>query len=171
MLNPDMYTWLETLTGFEPFQECISLSDRPLEEAYDVELALRFIVFARIANSADLAKGVGDVGDFLTERMKIIAAEENFPRKQYEVGFKRTFQVLYDLVGANAFKRYSTKKKRHEGGFLLSQYEVVALGIAYNLASLPDEDKIRLAFRIFGMTRNILIGLGQALRQPAGCRI
>ena len=46
MLNPDMYTWLETLTGFEPFQECISLSDRPLEEAYDVELALQFIVFA-----------------------------------------------------------------------------------------------------------------------------
>ena len=106
-------------------------------------LNLRYNSLCSRINSADLAKGVGDVGDFLTERMKIIAAEENFPRKQYEVGFKRTFQVLYDLVGANAFKRYSTKKKRHEGGFLLSQYEVVALGIAYNLASLPDEDKIR----------------------------
>jgi Protein of unknown function DUF262 len=153
MLNPDMYTWLKKLTRFDAFQECISLSDRPLEEAYDVELALRFIVFSRISN-LDLAKGVGDVGDFLTERMKIIAADDKFPRNQYESDFERTFQILYDLVGANAFKRYSTKKSRHEGGFLLSQYEVVALGIAYNLARLPSDDEITVRIQDIWKDKN-----------------
>jgi hypothetical protein len=142
MLNMDLFNWLKTLSSYEPFQECISLSDRPLEEAYDVELALRFIVFSHISN-AELAKGVGDVGNFLTERMKELATQPKFPRKQYEAEFKKTFDILYEVVGSDAFKRYSMKKKRHEGGFLLSQYEVVALGIAHNLSRLPTEAQIK----------------------------
>jgi hypothetical protein len=142
MLNPDMYTWLKSLTAYEPFQECIALSDRPLDEAYDVELALRFIVLSRISDS-DLVKGVGDVGDFLTERMSGLARVARFPRTRYEADFKRTFDVLERVVGADAFKRFSTKKRRHEGGFLLSQYEVVAFGVVHNLTRLPSDASIK----------------------------
>jgi hypothetical protein len=153
MLNPEMYTWLKKLAAYESFQECIALSDRPLDEAYDVELALRFIVFSRISDS-DLSKGVGDVGDFLTERMKELATQPRFPRTRYEADFKKTFDVLYKVVGADAFKRYSTKKHRHEGGFLLSQYEVVALGIAHNLSQLPTEAEIKTRIQKIWGDRN-----------------
>ena len=153
MLNLEMYTWLKQLSTYEPFQECISLSDRPLEEAYDVELALRFIVFSHISD-AELSKGVGDVGDFLTERMKTIATQAKFPRKKFEADFKKTFDVIYNVVGSDAFKRYSTKKKRHEGGFLLSQYEVVALGIAHNLSQLPTESEIKSRIQKIWLDKN-----------------
>jgi len=141
MLNREMYAWLRDLAAFEPFQECISLSDRPLEEAYDIELVLRFIIFSQI--SLPQLKEVGDVGVYLTDEMMKLANRRRLPKKQLTDIFKETFTILNDTVGSNAFKRYNSKKKRHEGGFLLSQYEVVALGIASNLEDLPSEEKIK----------------------------
>src|SRR6185437_15851057 len=45
MLNPKLYTWLRGLADFEPFKSCIALSESALQEAYDVELVLRFVIF------------------------------------------------------------------------------------------------------------------------------
>jgi hypothetical protein len=78
-------------------------------------------------------KTVGDVGVFLTERMMELARDKNFAYKLNERVFKETFDVLAATIGESAFKRYNTQKKRHEGGFLLSQFEVVGLGVAYNI--------------------------------------
>ena len=142
MLNEKMFRWLKELSSYEPFQECIALSDSAIDEAYDIELALRFIVFSHMTDTG-LEKGVGDVGNFLTEQMRVIASHSKFPQKKYENEFKQTFDVLSAAVGSDAFKRFSLVKKRHEGGFLLSQYEVVAFGIAFNLSNLPTEAQIQ----------------------------
>ena len=48
MINSDLYSWLRELADFLPFRNCIALSDRPIEESYDLELALRFLVFVRM---------------------------------------------------------------------------------------------------------------------------
>jgi len=42
MINKDFYDWIKLLASYDKFQECISLSDRPLSESYDLELVLRF---------------------------------------------------------------------------------------------------------------------------------
>ncbi len=152
MQNHDMYTWIKKLSTYEPFQECISLSDRPLEEAYDVELVLRFIIFSRLEDK--LLKGVGDVGVFLTDEMTKIAMQKKFPQRAVETSFNKTFALLNNTVGSNAFKRYNTQKKRHEGGFLLSQYEVVALGIAHNLSRLPTSSEISSRIQKIWQDRN-----------------
>jgi hypothetical protein len=131
MLNRDLYFWLKDLAGYEPFTDCVALSERPVEEAYDIELVLRFVLFSRIP-IADL-KLVGDVGIFLTERMREVATDSNFDRKLYERSFRQTFDTLSRTVASDAFKRFNKKKRKHEGGVLLSQYEVVALGLGYNI--------------------------------------
>lgn len=140
MLNANLYKWIRKLADYKPFIECTSLSDRPLEEAYDVELVLRFLVFYDIS-IAEL-KQIGDVGVFLTNRMRRIAEDKNYSRETHENAFKKAFDVLQETIGDNAFKRYSFSKKRHEGGFLLSQYELVAMGIGHNLSGLPPKNKI-----------------------------
>ncbi len=140
MLNRDLYFWLRGLADYEPFKTCVALSDRPVEEAYDLELVLRFVLFSRIGVH-DL-KSVGDVGIFLTERMRQVATDPKFDRKLYENSFRKTFETLDSSVGSDAFKRFNAKKKRHEGGFLLSQYEVVALGLGYNIDNPVAGDKI-----------------------------
>lgn len=140
MLNRDLYFWLRELANHQAFTDCVALSERPVEEAYDIELVLRFVLFSRIP-VAEL-KEVGDVGVFLTDRMREVAANSNFDRALYEKSFKETFETLSRCVGSDAFKRFNKKKGRHEGGFLLSQYEVVALGLGYNISNAVDRKEI-----------------------------
>ncbi|KQV84556.1 DUF262 domain-containing protein [Rhizobacter sp. Root1221] len=132
MVNKSFFEWLKDLPRFDPFIEATALSDRPLEEAYDVELALRFVLLAQIPEE-DI-RSIGDVGAFLTDRMSDVAQDKKFRRAGAKQLFEDTFSVLNDALEDASFKRYNAKKKKHEGGFLLSMFEVVALGVAYNLA-------------------------------------
>jgi len=140
MVNAEFYRRLRDLASYEPFQECISLSDRPLVEQYDMELALRFLVFARI--SEDELAGLGDVGVFITKRMVDLARSEAFDFESYERDFKRVFDLLVRTTGMNSFRKYSDERERFMGGFVLSPYEVVALGLGYDTDSMPDDDEM-----------------------------
>lgn len=131
MINKDFYKWMLELSRFEPFQECVALSDRPLSEAYDLELILRFLIFALI-DEDDLAE-LKDVGVFVTEKMNEMASDPAFDFGMWRSLFESTFTKLRDEAGENAFKRYHVGKQKFLGGFLLSQFEVVAYGVAWNL--------------------------------------
>lgn len=131
MLNKDFYTWVQNLATYEPFQECIALSDRPLSESYDVELVLRFLIFTLI-EEAEL-RSLGDVGIFVTDKMREFAISPSFSKTTWEKLFKDTFDKLSEDLSESSFKRYSAEKKKFMGGFLLSQFEVVAFGVAYNI--------------------------------------
>lgn len=140
MYNKEMFKWLKELSQDENFKECTALSDRPLQEQYDMELVLRFVIFRNLKEES--MKGIGYVGNFLTEKMVEIATKkiENFNFEQEENAFRVTFEILNRHVGSNSFHRYSPEKQKFLGGFLLSAYEVIALGIGYNYAGLSKSD-------------------------------
>jgi hypothetical protein len=142
MTNKSLFEWLKHLPKNENFILTTALSDRPLEESYDVELALRFVLLALI-KEVDI-KSLGDVGNFLTDNLTTIAQDKKFKKTPIKNLFDETFSILNEIFGDTAFKRFNIKKDRHEGGFLLSLYEVIALGIAYNIANntLCAKDKI-----------------------------
>lgn len=131
MTNKPLFDWLKNLPLNENFILTTALSDRPLEEAYDVELALRFVILALIPEKE--LKSLGDVGDFLTGKMIEIAQDKNFNKSSLKNLFDETCSVLNEVFEGDAFKRFSIKKGRHEGGFLLSLFEVIALGVAFNI--------------------------------------
>ncbi|MBU1170501.1 MAG: DUF262 domain-containing protein [Proteobacteria bacterium] len=131
MLNKVFYEWLRELSEFDHFQEVISLSENPLQQQYDVELVLRFVVFSEI-NIKDLSN-LGDVGTFLTNSMVAMAKETNFDFKTYEHSFKKSFELLNSSIGRDAFRKYNTSRNKHIGGFVLSPYEVIAYGLGYNI--------------------------------------
>ena len=140
MLNKDLFSWLQRLSQHSTFQECIALSDRPLSESYDMELALRFIVFSLV--DEDDLKSIGDVGVFLTDRMSDIAIDKSFDRDKWEQLFKQTFDLLSEALAEKSFKRFDNKKDKAVGGFLLSQFEVVAFGVAFNVDQGTITDNI-----------------------------
>lgn len=152
MINKPFFDWLKNLPNNENFITTTALSDRPLEEAYDVELALRFTLLAQIEE--DEIKSIGDVGAFLTEKMSDVASKKSFKRAPVKRLFEKTFEVIDECLGDDAFKRYSIKKGRHEGGFLLSLYEVVALGIAYNIANDSLCKKAEIVGRVQSVWNN-----------------
>ena len=142
MTNPNLFKWLKKLPSNESFITTVALSDRPLEEAYDVELSLRFAILALI--NLDEMRSVGDVGVFLTEHMLEIAENKKLNQTSVSKLFKSTFSTIDAALGDSAFKRFNQKKSRHEGGFLLSLFEVIALGVAYNISkgTICDTDQI-----------------------------
>ena len=131
MINQGFYEWVRELSIYEPFVHTIALSDKPLAEAYDMEQVLRFLILANATEEELMA--VGDVGVYLNARMIEMAKDQAFDTKGWQRRFRATFDQLAETVGDNAFKRYSVAKGRHEGGFLVSQFEVVACGVDWNL--------------------------------------
>jgi Protein of unknown function DUF262 len=134
MYNKKMYHWMRSLSRNEAFQACLSLSDRSIDEQYDMELLLRFLIF-RTIDEVEL-KNIGDISTFLTERMVEVAQKEQFNYEQETQAFEKTFEILQSQLGSDAFRKYDKKKERFFGGFLVSAFEVVALGVGYNYASL-----------------------------------
>jgi hypothetical protein len=137
MINKRMYEWILDLSQDQNFVECAALTDRALEERYDMDLALRFIVF-RTLDSKDLSK-IGDMGDFLTEKMIELAKQKRFAYRDEENAFMTTFDLLKRTVGSDSFRKYDASKGRFSGGFLVSGFEVVALGIGYNYETLSKK--------------------------------
>ena len=139
MINPDAYHWISDLGNDENFQNCIALSERLLSERYDLELVTRFLVFRNLDEN-DLVS-VGNIGEFLTDRISDIAQSDNFQkiRNEEEIAFTSTFERLAKSLEERSFKRYDPTKGKHLGGFLISAFESIALGIGYNVASYGSD--------------------------------
>jgi hypothetical protein len=138
MINKNFQEWIFALAKYPQFQETIALSQNNLDEQYDIELALRFLVFSTL----DLYQynRSADVGDYLTDQMIIMAGNHEYAYEAMETRFKRTFDVIYTSLGNNAFRRYTDNS--FKGGFLLSPYEVIAYGLGYNYPNFPQNEEI-----------------------------
>ena len=130
MLNRDMYEWIRALSKYDAFKECVALTDRAIEEQYDLELVLRFLVFRQLDEAQ--MKNIGDLGEFLTERMIDLANSASLRLSEEEKAFKQTFEILQASTGEDSFRRYDLNKQKFMGGFLVSAYEIVTLGVGYN---------------------------------------
>lgn len=165
MVNREFYHWLLSLAKDPNFRNCIALTDRALEEQYDIELVVRFIVFRRV--TAEKLRGVGDIGEFLTEEIVQLAQSTDFDRDREEAAFHFTFSHLAETLQDSSFNRYDPDKQRFLGGFLLSVYEVLALGLGANYEEYKDgtlvPDIIRIAKEIWS-DQQFLYRTGSGIR-------
>lgn len=130
MVNKDFYDWLVTLKNDPNFQICLPLSERQKEEQYDMELLVRFVTLWDIEET-DLGS-IKEVGTFITDRIIAIAEDQGYDREKTENAFRKTFQTLGGSIGEDSFKKFNQSKNAPSGPVLISMFEIVALGIAYN---------------------------------------
>jgi hypothetical protein len=76
---------------------------------------------------------VGDIGDFLNDQLEKLNAMDQKQREIEEKAFRETFRVIKEQLEDDAFSRYDKTKGRFLGGFLISAFEIVALGIGYSI--------------------------------------
>ncbi len=131
MLNKDFYLWLKSLSEDEDFLNTISLAERLIDEKYNMELALRFLILSRI--DPNEVRGTSDFSEFVTEKMILIAQDHEYDRDASELIFRRTFQLLNNSLSEYSFKKYAIDKGRFEGKFLLAAFESVAIGLGKNI--------------------------------------
>ena len=143
MVNSTAFRWMEDLRWDDNFQECIALSDKSMAEQYDLELITRFLVFRRL--KAGELKSIGDIGEFLNDKIVDLANLQEFDKKKQleERAFRRTFTLLAESLGERSFRRYDSKKQRHLGGFSISAFEPIALGVGYNFSRYKDAKAVQ----------------------------
>jgi Protein of unknown function DUF262 len=137
MVNPAFHVKLHELSKYQPFQETTALSQNNLDEQYDIELALRFLVFSTI--NMDAYDRSADVGTYITDQMITMAQDTNFDWPAIEKRFRSTFDHIATTLASNAFRRFTNGQ--FMGGFLLSPFEVIAYGLGYNYPNFPTPEK------------------------------
>jgi hypothetical protein len=162
-----MYEWLRQLSRDENFMNCICLTDRAIDEQYDVELALRFLVFRNLDEES--LKNIGDITEFLTEKMENMAFSKDFAMEEEGRYFKETFKLLASTTESNSFRRYDVLKGRFLGGFLVSAFDAVALGIGHNIdlihiEQINVEDKIKQLWQTRELTESVDSGIRASTR-------
>lgn len=132
MNDKTYFNKLKKLSDLEDFQDCINLSDKNLIEQYDKELVTRFLVLRDVGISE--ASQISDLSNFLDE--KIIEFFKNTEASDWgkvKIIFSKTFHLLNNTIQDKAFKRYNVEQDKFYGGFIVSAFEMVALGIANNI--------------------------------------
>lgn len=137
-VKPQFYRWVHELSKYPAFQACLPLTERQRQEQYDLELAIRFLVL-RTIDMVDLV-GLRELGEFLTESAVALAADDTFEYEQGATAFRATFDVVSEALGDDAFRKYESQ--RFIGPFLISAFEVVALGLGFNQPSTLDKTEV-----------------------------
>ena len=132
MVKPDTFRWIERLSQDGNFQSCVTLPDRMVQERYDMELVTRFIAFRNLPESE--LRSIGDMGEFVTDRIVEFAQSDKYAdmKDVEERAFIDTFARLAQSLGDKSFKRYDAANGRHSGGFQISAFESIALGVGFN---------------------------------------
>lgn len=135
MVNRDFYKWLLNLSQNREFLTCLPLTDRAIEEKYDMELALRFVILRKL-NEAEL-KDIGDIGEFLSEKAIELASDKNFDYAKEEAAFLYVFQTLAKTLGSESFRKFDIDRGKFLGGFSAAAFELVAVGIGTSFEANP----------------------------------
>lgn len=140
MIDPGFNDWLRDLANHQSFLDSIQLSERYLKEQFNMELALRFFVYKNVSIEEILKPE--DVDGLLTEQMKKFSSDPTFNRGEEERIFKATFDIIIDVLGSDTFKKYFPTERRFKGQFLISAFEVVAIGIGKNIDYWQEKEII-----------------------------
>ncbi len=146
MSDPSFMDWLVAIRSSRDFQLAVAPSDKQSDEQYDLELVVRFLVL--VNRSEESLSQFRDLRELLTDTVLEYAEDEDFDRDGQADQFTRTFGVVNSALGGAAFRRYDADTDRFLGGFSVSAFEVVSVGVAANLsvweAATPDQLKERV---------------------------
>ncbi|QEH36129.1 hypothetical protein OJF2_46890 [Aquisphaera giovannonii] len=128
-INRDFFKWMESLREDRDFRETTALTDRKENEQYAMELVLRFVTLRNLPE--ERLSGLGLIGDFLTDRMIDLARANSLDYDREANAFQSTFRLLNQALRDDAFRKWDGT--RFTGGFSISAFEGVALGIGHNV--------------------------------------
>lgn len=172
MANRADFRKLKELAETETFQDTLSLSERLQDEQYDLELALRFLIMHK--RSLEEMQNLRDLSKFLNTTMLDLTHKKRLVGKTDIDAFKSTFALLSESLGEDSFRRYDPSKRRYSGGFLVSAFEVIALGLGYHIDAWADEpnavEEIRKRVKLLWQRGRFLaqprMGVAASVRVP-----
>lgn len=139
MTNREYFSWVKNLAEHEGFRSSLSLTDRAIDEAFDMELVVRFLVF--MSKTVEELQKIDELGAYLNYETMAQAKDSGFERERFGDCFSRVFNFLGETLREDSFRRYDPVRQRYMGPMLVSLFETVAIGFGYclfNGGDLPD---------------------------------
>ena len=139
MTSENFFNWFKELGKYPNFQNCLVLTERKEDEAFDLELLTRFIVM--VSSEISKLQEIDELDSFLTDEIQDIASKDDFDKKSLQSAFEQTFDFLNEILEENSFKKFNALKNKYSGPILMSLFEIVAVGLGYRLLhghELPD---------------------------------
>lgn len=133
--NREFYAFVEELASRPSFTGTVSLSERLVEQQYDLDLILRFLVLHQL--DAPSQRTLKNFNEFLTTESVELALAYPGNRENLERIFDATFRAIA-AAGADVFRKWDAGRGAFTGSFLNTSFEVFALGLGYRIAR--DED-------------------------------
>lgn len=134
MINKEFYEWIIKLSKLEPFHSMMSQTQTAIEKQTHLEYTLRFFIYRNIPYQKGL-----DVHEYLDDGTVKLASDNDFSMDTEEKVFLKTFSFLQDTIGSHVFKRWDGED--FTGKFILSAYEMIAIGVSKNLTTLEKLNK------------------------------
>jgi hypothetical protein len=132
-VNSEFFSWLESLARYEHFRQSVSLSERLIEERYDIELVLRFLVMSSWPEEKLTQGNLRDFARVLDDKSVEFAKE--FPLNQIELesAFKASFDFIYANGAEDVFRKWDSVKTEFKGSFLNTSFEVFGFGVGFHM--------------------------------------
>ena len=105
-------------------------------------------------------------------RRRTLASDASLDREAEAQAFRDTFDLLAISDGEDALRKYNMEKQRFEGAFLNTSFEVIAVGLGYNVEhykSRPED--VRPKERAKQFWSDPLFGRGFATGMSADARL
>lgn len=133
-MSGDALSWIQRLSEQDSYVQALALGDRLLEEQFDLELLLRFMML----HNRPITGKRGGLGDFPTKLDNwSVDFASSFPEKSTELErvFTETFNVIAQYGSEQVFRKWDSKSGAFRGGFSSTSFETIALGIGYHIAN------------------------------------
>lgn len=153
-MRSEALSWLTRLAKLDAFTETVALSDRLIDEQYDLELLLRFFML----HNRDVGPRAGELADFSTKLDEwALGMASDFPsiHGQLEDTFRTTFTSLAKHADENVFRKWDASRQRFVGAFVNTAFEVLGLGVGYHVArGTPHRiDYVQAAHELWSLPR------------------
>lgn len=144
-ISPEFFAQIEKMALYKSFTECVSLSERMVEERFDLELVTRFLILHNWPEAKLNLTALRDLPKVLDDEIVKVAMSKASSQQSLIKIFEATFDLIAKSGGQELFRRWEKPKNGFTGSFLLSAFEIFGLGVGYHLANKQPVKKDLLA--------------------------
>lgn len=134
-VSPQFFAWIEQLSRHDGFLSSTVLSDRLIEERYDLELVIRFLLLHNRPKERISQTLLRDLPQLLDDESVALALANPTGVPKMEATFKKTFDIIASEGGDALLRRWDSDAEDFRGSFLNSSFEIVALGLGFHIAN------------------------------------
>ncbi|CEO39412.1 DUF262 domain-containing protein [Photobacterium kishitanii] len=166
MINPEFFDVINELKDYDNFKQCLQLNEDDYKKENHMELILRmFIGYENKVKYEEYGSLHSIImGDFIDK--ETIRLMKNSDTEKFKDIFKRTFDKLKNCLADQSFHKYDIQKDRFKGGFNVSVFEMLTIGISSNITQVEQlgNDLLIAKIKEIYVTNEIQTSFGRGVR-------